>query len=57
MVLEVTGEDMVKDVMDTVNIELAHVSDENPEFYVSKEHIKSALEQCRYCREQSCKHW
>ena len=44
MVLEVTGEDMVKDVMDTVNIELAHVSDENPESYVSKEHIKSALE-------------
>ena len=44
MVLEVTGEDMVKDVMDTVNIELAYVSDENPESYVSKEHIKSALE-------------
>ena len=44
MVLEVTGEDMVKDVMDTVNIELAQVSDENPESYVSKEHIKSALE-------------
>lgn len=44
MILEVTGEDMVKDVMDTVNIELAHVSDENPESYVSKEHIKSALE-------------
>lgn len=44
MVLEITGEDMVKDVMDTVNIELAHVSDENPESYVSKEHIKSALE-------------
>ena len=44
MVLEVTGEDMVKDVMDTVNTELAHVSDENPESYVSKEHIKSALE-------------
>lgn len=44
MVLEVTGEDMVKDVMNTVNIELAHVSDENPESYVSKEHIKSALE-------------
>lgn len=44
MVLEVTGEDMVKDVMDTVNIELAHVLDENPESYVSKEHIKSALE-------------
>jgi hypothetical protein len=44
MVLEVTGEDMVKDVMDTVNIELAHISDENPESYVSKEHIKSALE-------------
>lgn len=44
MVLEVTGKDMVKDVMDTVNIELAHVSDENPESYVSKEHIKSALE-------------
>ena len=44
MVLEVTGEDMVKDVMDTVNIEIAHVSDENPESYVSKEHIKSALE-------------
>ncbi len=44
MVLEVTGEDMVKDVMDTVNIELAHVSDENPESYVSKEHIKNALE-------------
>lgn len=44
MVLEVTGEDMVKDVMDSVNIELAYVSDENPESYVSKEHIKSALE-------------
>lgn len=44
MVLEVTGEDMVKDVMDTINIELAQVSDENPESYVSKEHIKSALE-------------
>ena len=44
MVLEVTGEDRVKDVMDTVNIELAQVSDENPESYVSKEHIKSALE-------------
>lgn len=44
MVLEVTGADNIKDVMETINIELAQISEVEPETYVSKNHIKNALE-------------
>ena len=44
MVLEVTGEDNIKEVMESVNIELAQISEDEPESTISKTHIKSALE-------------
>ncbi|MFQ9515412.1 MAG: DUF4317 domain-containing protein [Eubacterium sp.] len=44
MVSEVVDEDTIKDVMDSVNIELAQISEEEPETYISPNHIKSALE-------------
>jgi hypothetical protein len=44
MVLEAVGEDTVKDVMDSVNIELAQKSEDEPETYISENHIKDALE-------------
>ena len=44
MVLEVTGEDNIKEVMESVNIELAQISEDDPESTISKTHIKSALE-------------
>lgn len=44
MVLEVTDEETVKDVMDSVNIELAQVSEYEPDTYVNENHIKEALE-------------
>ena len=42
MVLEVTGD--IKEVMESVNIELAQISEDEPESTISKTHIKSALE-------------
>ena len=44
MVLEVTGEDNIKEVMESVNIELAQISEDEPESTISKTHSKSALE-------------
>ena len=44
MVQEVVAEDDVKEVMDSVNIELAQISEEEPETYLSQNHIKEALE-------------
>ena len=40
MVLEVTGEDNIKEVMESVNIELAQISEDEPESTISKTHIK-----------------
>ena len=42
--MEVTGEDNIKEVMESVNIELAQISEDEPESTISKTHIKSALE-------------
>ena len=44
MVAEVTGEEEVKEIMESVNIELAQVSDSEPETYINESHIKDALE-------------
>lgn len=44
MVSEVTDEESIKDVMQSVNIELAQISEEEPESYITQNHIKSALE-------------
>lgn len=44
MVSEVTDEESIKDVMQSVNIELAQISEEEPETYITQNHIKSALE-------------
>lgn len=44
MVSEVTDEETIKDVMDSVNIELAQISEDEPDTYISQSHIKSALE-------------
>ncbi len=44
MVSEVVDEETVQDVMDSVNIELAQKSEEQPDTYISKESIKEALE-------------
>lgn len=44
MVQEVVTEDEVKEVMDSVNIELAQISEEEPETFISQNHIKEALE-------------
>lgn len=44
MVAEVTGEEEVKEIMESVNIELAQVSDCEPETYINESHIKDALE-------------
>lgn len=44
MVAETADEETVRDVMDTVHIELAQISQEEPELYVSKKHIQNALE-------------
>ncbi len=44
MVGEVVDVDSLKDIMTSVNIELAQISDADPEEYVSKDNIKSALE-------------
>ena len=44
MVMDFTGEENIKDVMESVNIELAQVSNDDPEAYLSSESISSALE-------------
>lgn len=44
MVSDITSEEELKDVMQSVNIELAQISDAEPETTVSEENIKSALE-------------
>lgn len=44
MVQEVTDEETIKDVMDSVNIELAQISEEEPDTYISQNHIENALE-------------
>lgn len=44
MVYEATEDEGVKEIMDSVNIELAQMSDCNPDVYVEPEHIKNALE-------------
>lgn len=44
MVSEVTDEESIKEVMQSVNIELAQISEEEPEVYITQNHIKSALE-------------
>lgn len=44
MVSEITDEESIKDVMQSVNIELAQISEEEPESYITQSHIKSALE-------------
>lgn len=43
MVSDVTSEDDLKEVMESVNIELAQISDSEPETVVNEENIKSAL--------------
>lgn len=43
MVSDVTSEDDLKEVMESVNIELAQISDLEPETVVNEENIKSAL--------------
>lgn len=43
MVSDVTSEDDLKEVMESVNIELAQISDSEPETIVNEENIKSAL--------------
>lgn len=43
MVSDVTSEDDLKEVMESVNIELAQISDSKPETVVNEENIKSAL--------------
>ena len=43
MVSDVTSEDDLKEVMESVNIELAQISDSEPETAVNEENIKSAL--------------
>ena len=40
MVLEVTGEDNIKEVMESVNIELAQISEDEPESTISKHTLK-----------------
>lgn len=44
MVSDVTAEEELKEVMNSVNIELAQISDTEPETMVSEENIKSALQ-------------
>lgn len=44
MVSEVVEENAIKEVMESVNIELAQISEEEPETYISQNHIKEALE-------------
>lgn len=44
MVQEVVAEESVKDVMESINIELAQISGAEPETYISQNHIKDALE-------------
>lgn len=44
MVQEVTDEESIKDIMQSVNIELAQISEEEPEAYITQNHIKNALE-------------
>lgn len=44
MVSEIVGEDSFKDVMESVNIDLAQKSEEEPEIYIAQNHIKEALE-------------
>lgn len=44
MVSEVTDEESIKEVMQSVNIELAQISEEEPEAYITQNHIKNALE-------------
>lgn len=44
MVQEVVDEETIKDVMQSVNIELAQMSESEPETYISQSHIKEALE-------------
>ncbi len=53
MVLEVTGEDNIKEVMESVNIELAQISEDDPESTISKTHIKKCLGICRHSGKQS----
>lgn len=43
MVSDVTSEDDLKEVIESVNIELAQISDSEPETVVNEENIKSAL--------------
>ena len=43
MVSDVTSEDDLKEIMESVNIELAQISDSEPETIVNEENIKSAL--------------
>lgn len=44
MVSEVVDEESIKEVMQSVNIELAQKSEEEPDTYISQNHIKEALE-------------
>lgn len=44
MVSDITAEEELKEIMQSVNIELAQISDAEPETTVSEENIKSALE-------------
>jgi hypothetical protein len=44
MVSDVTADEELKEVMASVNIELAHISDAEPETTVNEENIKSALQ-------------
>lgn len=44
MVQEVTDEEDIKDIMQSVNIELAQISEEEPEAHITQNHIKNALE-------------